>query len=92
MTILLAIGRNYAKIDDTLAVADEALINMTITCMLLVSYVPKVLTTVLYLINYHVSLYTGKLYWTHNYSCLFVHFYIKLMIIWYFIMILTIYI
>ena len=64
------------------------------TCMLLVSHILALglLTAVLYLINCHVFSYTGKLHWTYDYSCLFVHCYIQLMIILYFIMILTIYI
>ena len=38
------------------------------TCMLLVSHILELglLTAVLYLINYHVFSYTGKLHWTYR--------------------------
>ena len=47
------------------------------TCMLLVSHILELglLTVVLYLINYHVFSYTGKLHWTYDYSYLFFHCY-----------------
>ena len=62
------------------------------TCMLSHILEFGLLTTVIYLINYHVFSYTGKLHWTYDYTCLFVHSYIQLIIILYIINILTIYI